>query len=60
MPEDLHELDRREIFAKIVQIQDEGADLDETRSRVTAEFSIDTELVREIESEGIKKKWPPL
>lgn len=60
MPEELHELDRREIFAKIVQMQDKGAGLDETRSRVAAEFSIDTELVRDIESEGIKKKWPPL
>lgn len=60
MPEELHELDRREIFFKTVQLQDEGAGLGETRKRVAEEFRIDTELVRDIESEGIKKKWPPL
>ena len=45
---------------KIVRMQDEGVSLDETRSRIAAEFAIDIELVRDIESEGIKKKWPPL
>lgn len=60
MLEKLHELDRREIFAKIVRLQDQGSGLDDSRERIAADFSIDTELVREIESEGIANRWPPL
>ena len=56
----LHEVDRREIFFKIVRMQDDGASVNESRTRIAADFGIDVDLVREIETEGIEKKWPPL
>ncbi len=50
----------KEIFLKIVHMQDEGVSVDDSRSQIAAEFMIDLDKVREIESEGLAKNWPPL
>ena len=60
MPAELHEVDRREIFFKIVRMQDEGVSVGDCRSQVVAQFDIDADDVRDIEREGIAKNWPPL
>ena len=60
MSSELHEVDRREIFLEVVQIQDEGTGLDASRRRIAARFNLGIEEVRDIESEGIAKDWPPL
>jgi hypothetical protein len=60
MSEEMHELDRREIFFKLVRMQDEGASVDGSRTRIAAEFSIDVDVIQEIEVEGMEKNWPPL
>jgi hypothetical protein len=60
MAAELHEIDRKEIFRQIVRLQDEGVSLNDTRRRVSEEWGIDIDVVREIETEGIKSGWPPL
>ena len=57
---DLHELDRKEIFREIVRVQDEGLGVDASRSHIAKQFGIDVDEVREIENEGIAKRWLPL
>jgi hypothetical protein len=57
---DLHEVDRREIFFEIVRLQDQGVSLADCRHRIAERFEIDLEGIREIETEGIAKEWPPL
>ncbi len=56
----IHEVDRREIFAQIVQMQDRGASVGGVRTSIAQQFGISTETVLEIETEGIAKQWPPL
>lgn len=56
----LHEVDRKEIFRKIVRMQDRGVSLVDCRNRIAAQFGIDEDEIREIETEGIAKEWPPL
>jgi hypothetical protein len=60
MSVNLHELDKKEIFFRLVRLQDEGITVDDSRSRVAGQFGIDEDQVREIESEGLAKNWPPL
>jgi hypothetical protein len=56
----IHEVDRREIFSQIVQMQDRGSSVGHVRASITQEFGISTETVLDIETEGIAKQWPPL
>ena len=56
----MQEVDKRELFFKLVNIQDTGVSVTESRSRIAAEYSIDLNDVCKIESEGIEKAWPPL
>ena len=56
----MHESDRREIFFKIVCMQDEGVSVDDSRRRITTTHDLDEDKVREIEDEGLAKNWPPL
>ena len=54
------EVDKRKIFFEVVRLQDSGVSVEDSRSRVAAEYGIDVDAVREIESEGISQNWPPL
>jgi hypothetical protein len=56
----LPEVDKQKIFVEIVRLQDNGASVEDSRSRVAAEYGIDIDAVREIESEGLSQNWPPL
>ena len=44
----------------LVNFQDEGSSVDESRKRIAEEFVTALEVVRNIEREGIMKQWPPL
>ncbi len=52
--------DRKEAFRILVQLQDSGETVAASRARVTAQFHITHEELRDIEREGIAAKWPPL
>jgi hypothetical protein len=56
MPEDR----RREIFAALVEAQDRGVSVANSRQEVATKFGISREVVAEIEREGMDNEWPPL
>ncbi len=51
---------RKEIFLALVQVQDEGSNVPQSRSEVARRFGVTEAEVREIEREGLDAGWPPL
>ena len=51
---------RREVFAAVVEAQDGGANVAESRVQVAEKFSLTETAVRTIEREGLDAGWPPL
>jgi hypothetical protein len=56
----LPEQTRREIFAALIEAQDQGTDVAESRQVVAARFGVSVQDVRDVEREGMDKDWPPL
>ncbi|VTR95506.1 unnamed protein product [Gemmata massiliana] len=50
---------RRELFAAVVAAQDEGLSVWDSRELIARRFGVDVEVVREVENEGLNRKWPP-
>lgn len=57
-PESIHA--RKEVFRKLVLLQDEGETVETSRIRISIQFDIPLEDVKTIEREGIAGNWPPL
>lgn len=51
---------RMEIFAALVDAQDSGLAVGESRQAVAGRFGVSVDLVRAIEEEGLDNEWPPL
>jgi DNA-directed RNA polymerase sigma subunit (sigma70/sigma32) len=51
---------RKEIFAALVQAQDQDMSVEQSRQTVANQFGITESLVRQIEREGLDEDWPPL
>jgi hypothetical protein len=51
---------RREIFRALVEAQDQGVSVAESRKSVGRRFGITERHVRDIEEEGLNATWPPL
>jgi len=51
---------RKEIFLALVEAQDGGASVAESRNLVAERFGVDEHEVRRIEREGLDHGWPPL
>ena len=51
---------RREVFRALVEAQDGGSSVLQSRADVARHFRIPPHEVRRIEGEGIDKNWPPL
>ncbi len=58
--ESLTEARRKEIFRALVEAQDGGASVAESRKLVAERFGVDEKEVRRIEREGLDNEWPPL
>ena len=56
----LSENDRKETFLMLVELQDGGQDVEESRDKVALHYGIRVQDVVSIEQEGIDKAWPPL
>jgi hypothetical protein len=54
---DLTETQRRELFAALVAVQDEGLGVKKSREAVAARFGVAPGTV--VEVEGLDKRWPP-
>jgi hypothetical protein len=63
MPDNGHQLPevcRREIFLALVNAQDNGKSVGQSRAAIAEQFWLSDEQVRAIEREGIDNDWPPL
>ncbi len=60
MSESLPEDKRREIFLKLVDHQDAGHSVEQSRLQIADAYRLDTAGVQAIEREGLSLKWPPL
>jgi len=51
---------RQEVFLALVEAQDGGATVQDSRLRAARQFGLEADEVRRIEREGIEGDWPPL
>lgn len=51
---------RRDLFAALVKLQDQGEESEEARALVAARFAVTVDVVRAVEQEGLEGDWPPL
>ena len=51
---------RQEIFRALVEAQDGGATVQDSRLQAARQFGLEADEVRRIEREGIEGGWPPL
>ena len=56
----LPEPQRREIFLALVQAQDRGISVADSRQQTAKQFGISMDAVVRIEREGMDNEWPPL
>lgn len=52
--------DERKIFSQLVEAQDAGRSVIDSREYVAGAHGISVEVIVNIERRGISKKWPPL
>jgi DNA-directed RNA polymerase specialized sigma subunit len=58
--EELSEETRKEIFLALVEVQDQGTGVAQSRKEIAERFGVSETQVRQIEAEGINGQWPPL
>jgi DNA-directed RNA polymerase sigma subunit (sigma70/sigma32) len=58
--EPLPESQRKEIFAALVEAQDQGIAVAQSRKEIAERFGVTENQVRQVEREGIDNDWPPL
>ncbi|MEZ6130866.1 MAG: hypothetical protein R3C59_19520 [Planctomycetaceae bacterium] len=51
---------RKEIFSRLVEVQDKGVSVVESRRRVAQEYELEMDDMLGIEREGVSSRWPPL
>lgn len=51
---------RQEIFRALVEAQDLGMAVPESKKAVAERFGVTEDQVRQIEEEGVDQEWPPL
>jgi hypothetical protein len=51
---------RRAVFRALLEAQDAGASVAQSRADVAERFGVTPEQVKEIEREGLDNEWPPL
>ena len=51
---------QRELFRGLVELQDQGVDVQQSRELVANHAGISVAEVREIERRGLQHDWPPL
>jgi hypothetical protein len=56
MPEDR----RKEVFAALVEAQDQAMSVAQSRKLIAERFDLTEADVRQIEREGMDQQWPPL
>jgi hypothetical protein len=54
------EVQRQAVFRALVEAQDNGTPVGQSRVLVAQQFGVDVLQVLDIEREGLDKSWPPL
>ena len=57
---DLPEERRKEVFAALVEAQDQEMSVSQSRLLVGQRFGLTDAQIRQIEREGMDQQWPPL
>ena len=52
--------ERKAIFLALVQFQDGGMGVADSRAAVAKQFGVKQQQVERIEAEGVEAEWPPL
>ena len=60
MIESNSEVDRREVFKQLVDLQDAGESVEDSRKQIAMQFEISLDELLGIEQEGRAGNWPPL
>lgn len=60
MTDKIDEARQKQIFQLLVELQDQGLTVQESRRRIAEQESITIEQVQEIEQAGLRHVWPPL
>jgi hypothetical protein len=58
--DDIDESRQRAIFLRLVELQDQGLDVQQSRERIAEDEELTIDQVREIERAGLTHVWPPL
>jgi hypothetical protein len=51
---------RRAIFRAVLDAQDAGVSVAQSRGDAARQFSVSVDEVKAIEEEGLERQWPPL
>ena len=51
---------RQTIFRTLIEVQDAGQSVAESRKAIAEKYQVTEAVVKEIEKEGIDEQWPPL
>ena len=57
---DTDEGQRQAIFRAVVEAQDAGASVAQSRADAARKFEVTEEFVKAAEAQGITRQWPPL
>ena len=60
MNEEIDETRQKEIFQLLVELQDQGLNVRDSRERIAEQEAITVDQVVEIEKAGLTNTWPPL
>ena len=58
--DNLPEPRRQEVFLALVEAQDQGTAVAQSRKLIAERFGLSENQIREIEREGLDRQWPPL
>jgi hypothetical protein len=51
---------RKEIFRALVEAQDRGVSVAESRKLIAEQFAVSEDEVKRVERQGLDERWPPL
>jgi hypothetical protein len=51
---------RKEVFAALVEAQDQGMGVPQSRKLMAERFGVSEADIRQIERDGVDEQWPPL
>ena len=56
----LSEARRKQIFLALVQVQDQGVRVAQSRKIIARRFGVSEDQIRQTEEQGLESEWPPL